>query len=283
MRPQRTFAIGTLLLGLFTVAPVHSQLSTLSFVNTDISIVDFSGDMQADRFKIESPAFDFEATEFFGQLQNQEQGLRLTQYDQVLSLKGFDISGWSFLERVHINQGNLQWVNGRQLSLHLPSAGAVIKGRYQEIQQLRMSCRSTLVTARSAAALAPCLEQASLTLPRLDLDQLSFGVVTETLYDPELISAGVVDMGPSSQLINNLTNIDLRIQNSSYWLEARTRVLINVRLRLEGTVHYHEASNQVVINLSRARAGIFSVKSRLLKTLREKGLNVQGDRIIISL
>lgn len=257
-----------------------ANLEQFQMVNGNTQIVNFDGQVHAQKLQIETSSLSFESNGFEGYVETVEQTIHFQQHDQLISFKNFDQARWSFLRELRMVDSNVLWEKDHYINLSIPYLGVTLGDRYQYIEQLQAQCASNGNRSRLSAFLGPCLENAFLSTPRIDLDQLSLELVNEVFSDHGLQS---LQQGPQPQFLGgDLRNVELVIKDGSYALNAQTRILFNVRLRLEGGVYYNQETNQLFISINRARAGIFSVKSRLLRSLRDKGVPLSGDTIVIS-
>jgi hypothetical protein len=257
-----------LVTSILILSPVYAFMEELKLENINISLDDFSGSVTADNFSLTQAGatIDFDQLEAnLDRLSNQE--LMLEQSNVKLRIKNFDYNQYQFFSKIEFINGHLHWTDRKKVELDFDYGSVAINNRLQYLENFSLDCAALGERSIEPYLFAPCLESAQLSLPELELDQLSSQSLTRALNQK------------SSPL---LTDIVLAIHHKNFTLKARTRFLINIRLTINGDIHYDAKTNQLYIHLDQVKAGIFSVKNRFLRELQDQGLTISGDRLILS-
>ena len=114
------------------------------------------------------------------------------------------------------------------------------------------------------------------------------------LYIPEIILAEV-SQNTLGKIVNTtnekifggpkfIKELKLHILRGKFYLSAYTKWLFKLKFKMEGTSSYNELTGQAVFHVKKAKVGIISIRSLLLKEIKKakiKNVTVEGRNIII--
>lgn len=267
------FVFYTLFISFFVVS-AEANLQGIYLSDLQLSMDNFEGEMTAERFKLSHTGADLEFDQFEAYLEKEsDTTLALSQSNAKVSLKNFQFAQYQFLSKIEFQNGHLDWINQKKFFLRFDYGSVGLNQRSQYLEKLYLSCKALQETSQKPWLFAICLESAKLTVPKLELDQLSFSTLAKSLDQKS--------NSPASSRV--ITEVDLSIHQNNFQLLGRTKILFNVRLTINGSIQYNPERNQILLKFNQVKAGIFSVKSRFLKELVSEGLTMNGDVLIISL
>lgn len=125
----------------------------------------------------------------------------------------------------------------------------------------------------------------------LKVNYIDFGKVPTKTLKSDLDALSLSEL--KNDELNKAINIpviarylSLKIDKGEFTGAVLLDSWLNAWLRLNGSIENLEEKNQMIITLNRAKLGIFSIKSLLLRKVRElevDTIKVDGDRIIVNL
>jgi hypothetical protein len=149
----------------------------------------------------------------------------------------------------------------------------------QNFDGVRLSCRRTEQKNRSDDALtwvSPCFDLGLLKIPVLKVAEKSAATLTRAL-------SATAEKGMN---FNQVKDITLMQSGGRFTLSLEAKYIFNWTVKASGQSFVDEKNRKMVFVLEKAKAGIFSVKSKILKELGKadiKNITVDGDRISIGL
>lgn len=256
----------------FLTHSAHANLQGIYLSDLQLAVDNFEGEMSAESFQLSHTGADLEFDQFEAFLEKEsESTLSLSQSNGKVSLKNFQFQQYQFLSKLEMLNGHLDWVDQRKFLIRFDYGSVGVNQRSQELEKLYLSCQALQEKSQKPWLFAICLESAKLTIPKLELDQLSAETLSKSLSRSSNSDSRVI------------TEVDLRVHQNNFQLLGRTKILFNVRLTINGNIQYNSETNQLLIRFNQVKAGIFSVKSRFLKELASEGLRLTGDTLVISL
>ncbi len=254
--------------------PAQANLQGIYLSDLQLSVENFEGEMSAQRFQLSHTGADLEFDQFEAYLEKEsDTTLALSQSNGKISLKNFQFEQYQFLSKIELRNGHLDWIDQKKFFLRFDYGSVGVNQRSQYLEKLYLSCEALQERSQKPWPFAICLESAKLTVPKLELDQLSFDTLAKSLDQKS--------NSPASSRV--ITEVDLSIHQNTFQLLGRTKILFNVRLTINGSIQYNSERNQILLKFNQVKAGIFSVKSRFLKELESEGLVLNGDVLVISL
>jgi len=157
----------------------------------------------------------------------------------------------------------------------------------QSFGQMNLECKSERNRNGDVMSfLRPCFKLGKLSIPYLNIDELSKGTLAEAFPVSEIEG---VDYSEEIKKIKGpdvLKDINMMVYKNRYNLTLKTKFIVNLKLKMEGKAEYQEEQNRVVFTVEKAKVGWFSVRKKVLKEIQKAGIkNVQvfGYNIIINL
>ncbi|GAB4011598.1 MAG: hypothetical protein Fur0010_06310 [Bdellovibrio sp.] len=176
----------------------------------------------------------------------------------------------SFIE---LTDAQGRFAPGQTLALKTSHVAFELGNGIQTFNNITLSCEKfSSLTSVDLNWISPCQDQGFFSIPELRLDKNSVSTVGKAL--------GV------NLSIDKLKDIQLVVSNKRFMLGFEAKYLFNWKVKATGTLVVNTDENQVEMNIISAKAGIFNIKSKLLKEIQDsniKNIKVSGDTIIISL
>jgi hypothetical protein len=184
----------------------------------------------------------------------------------------------SFLD---IESLNLNFQEGRELSIELQNLKAHIGNDVQQLQQIQLSCAQTN-GAFDLSTLSQCLSNMGLNVQQITLAASS----SETYYAlfPDSIAGKKNFLTPKT-----FNDIELNTLNNAFSLSFTTKLLVKFKIQIVVNLNLVVNKNsglQLKIAISRAKVSIFNIKSLLLFAIKKaniKNVTVEGDQVLITL
>jgi hypothetical protein len=234
------------------------------------------GEVSIEKFKFYTESFGMKSDMISVPLEKSGSNFYLNYKDTYFVYKPQENSILHGIEKVTFNNVSLNFEPKKILQFQTKGMEIMQTNGAQTIPSISLRCRK-LDKVKSALdvsedILVPCLDAASLTIPRIALNGFSASALSKSLNN--------------KLAVKNLDNIKFNIYKGSYTLSLKAKYIFNWTIQASGTVKYLENTNQVELRLSKANAGIFPVKNTILKEIAASSLDsikVIGDRILISL
>jgi len=166
---------------------------------------------------------------------------------------------------------DLYFLTKKRLSLKISGLKMNVGSGTQNIPAMTLDCRELSGSSVKQFTI-PCLQQANINIPLLNLDSIS--------------QQGVKSALNTNKSLNTLENISINISNGHANIQLKTKIVFNVTVKMSGPVQYNPESGNLRFTLQKAKAGFFSVKRTLLKTIASMDsstVNVDGDHIYIKI
>jgi hypothetical protein len=177
----------------------------------------------------------------------------------------------SKVSSVHTSGVDLHYIPEQKFSLSTNGISLSHSGGSQYIPELEVECKAAQEKAGLNGIVNPCLELGRIEIPVLDFDRLSSRAIAKALTGSS-----------SNKGIEKIEEIAIMIFNGNFQLSFKAKFLFKLKIKAQGRVSYDEEAGTVELLLSKAKVGIFSIKKRLLKEIREANISVVkivGDRV----
>lgn len=162
---------------------------------------------------------------------------------------------------------------GQTLAIKTDHVAFHLGAGVQSFDRLVLSCQKfQSLKSENLNWIVPCQDQGYFSIPELSIDKKSVATVSKALG----IQKG----------IDKLKDVQLVISNKRFILGFEAKYLFNWKVKATGNLEISSEENVVRLTIVSAKAGIFNIKSKLLKELAEsniKNIKVNGDVITISL
>lgn len=211
-------------------------------------------------------------------LQRNENRLSLYHGDLEFTLNLTTDGMINSINEIHLQNIDFEILPNELFNLNLTRVYAHIGNGMQEFNNIAIEChiKNSRNKNEYISYLLPCFENGFVSIPRLNLDQLSQFTVTNAL-NPE---------DNTTESLKDLKDIKLIIKDKKFLLSLKTKIVFNFTVKAEGYARYIKDESSIHLKLEKAKAGIFSVKSKILKEIKEanlKNVKVIGDNIIIQI
>ena len=259
------------LVGVCLLSSQAMGIDSLKLSNIRGVIQQGSGELSFDEVKIQQG--DLLVSSEFSVIElNFESSQFNAQYEGVnLNYSTHEDSIISGISTIQTDFLDVDYQKGSNLSLSTNGLYIAHSGGQQEIPQFSLSCRQQSQSLLEDIA-HQCLSLARLEIPEVQLDSLSGQAVAKALT--EISSVDTID------------DISLFVNEGAYQLSLKIKYLFNWKVKSTGTVSFNEETGVVKIYVAKAKVGFLSVRSKLLKELRNANLSsvtVDGNNILIQI
>ena len=234
------------------------------------------GEVSIEKFKFYTESFGIKSDMISVPLEKSGSNFYLNYKDTYFVYKPQVSSILHGIEKVSFNNVSLNFEPKKILQFQTKGMEIMQTQGAQSIPSITLRCRklddTKAVINVQDDILVPCLDAASLVIPRIALNSFSAAKLSKSLNN--------------KLSVKNLDNIKFNIYKGSYTLSLKAKYIFNWTINASGTVKYLEKTNQVELRLSKAKAGIFPVKNTILREIASSNLDsvkIIGDRILISL
>lgn len=251
-----------------------NAFDVLNIYNLNGSWNKTKGEVTVENFKFYTQSFGIKSDMISVPLEKSGSNFYLNYQDTYLVYKPQQNSILHGIEKVSFNNVSLNFEPKKILQFQTQGIEIMQTQGAQTIPSMNLRCRKLdkAIIDIENDLIVPCLDAASLSIPRINLNGFSASIISKSLNN--------------KIQVNNLDNINLNIYKGSYTLSLKAKYIFNLTVKASGTVRYLKSTNQVEFKLSKARAGIFPVKNTVLKEIASSNLDsvkVIGDRILVSL
>lgn len=180
--------------------------------------------------------------------------------------------------KVDVQNLSIELVPSKKLSLFVDRFSAEIGDGIQEFNHVEIECAQKSRSNVYTDYLLPCLSLGRMKLPRLDLDSVSSMTVAKAIETEEVQGT----LG----LLSKIEDIKVNIIENRYMITFKAKFIININALASGAVTFNSETSELVLSLEKAKAGIFSIRSKILKEIQKaniKNVKVKGRNIIIKL
>lgn len=272
---KRTFLMGSLMAVLLLPSTYAIEAFQAKNVELELNSQTHEGQLYAEDFKFGLSPLRIEAERPQVNF-SWNQGSFKTRIDDIQLSYSFDKDSFlSGLQGIATTNLTIDYLENKRLRVE--NSGLLIEhsGTQQFIPQLSVTCAAQAQKSLIGDISSQCLHLGRLKIPSLNFDDLSGKKVSKSLG--------------AEKAIEKIEDIDLMILQKSFNLSFRVRFLFRWKVKASGSVHYDqngEGKSVLTIHLAKAKVGFLSLKSRLLKEIREANLEsikVQGDKILITI
>lgn len=269
--------------------PAHGSIEHILISDLTGSLRSFQGDIYSEHIHLGLGPTRLDFHDFHGIVFKENNQLTLSQKNTNLVLDDFNSSSFDFLEDIDVQSVDFQWRRNRNIFMAFRSAHIKMGEGLQQFEHFKANCQSLSEQYDTQDFLLPCLEKGRFSIPLINIDELTQKQVTKTLLTKELQSflstSGykVNEATPEFVTPRRIRDVSITTNRGSFNLRAKARIIFNLTVRVDGDINYHKDSRVMTIDIDRANIGIISIKRSLLNTLRDNGLDIRGDRIIIPL
>lgn len=255
-----------------------SAFDVLNIYNLNGKWDQTKGEVTVENFKFYTESFGIKSDMISVPLEKSGSNFYLNYKDTYFVYKPQENSILHGIEKVFFNNVSLNFEPKKILQFQTKGMEIMQSKGAQKIPSIDLRCRKLDKSSDKAVIdieddiIVPCLDAASLSIPRIALNDFSASKISKSFNN--------------KIQVNNLDDIKFNIYKGSYTLSLKAKYIFNLTVQASGTVRYLESTNQVEFKLSKARAGIFSVKNTVLKEITASNLDsvkVIGDSILISL
>ncbi|MCP4914856.1 MAG: hypothetical protein GY909_17185 [Oligoflexia bacterium] len=261
---------------------LNFQVMALEFERVDIDNLNLSFDgrsgsanLTAGHYKTSKFAFALGASEAYMAKESNLLHLQYQSLDFHLDLEQGGLL--DSLGKVDVDGLSLELIPGQKLALFSNRISAEIGDGVQDFNNISVECANRSRSQLYTDYLLPCLTLGRVTLPELKLDSLSSFTVAKALETEEENSV---------QGIDKIENIKLNIINNRYMLTFKAKFIFKLKITASGGANFNSETSELTLSLEKAKAGIFSVRSKILKEIKKakiKNVRVEGRNIIIKL
>lgn len=265
---------------------LNFQVMALEFERVDIDNLNLSFDgrsgsanLEAGHYKTSKFTFAIGASEAYMAKESNLLHLQYQSLDFHLDLEQGGVL--DSIGKVDVDGLSLELVPGQKLALRSNRISAEIGDGIQDFNNIVVECANRTRSSLYTDYLLPCLTLGRVSLPELKLDSLSSKTVANALETEETLEAQNSVKG-----IDKIENIKLNIINNRYMLTFKAKFIIKLKITAGGAAHFNSETSELTMSLEKAKAGIFSVRSKILKEIKKaniKNVRVEGRNIIIKL
>lgn len=182
------------------------------------------------------------------------------------------------LGTVDVQNLSIELIPNKKLAVYVDKFSAEIGEGVQDFNHVEIECAQRSRSSLYTDYLLPCLSLGRIKLPLLNLDSKSSMTVAKAIETE--------DVQGTLGILKNLKNIRVNIIENRYMITFVAKFIINLKANASGAANFNQETNELTLSLEKAKAGIFSIRSKVLKEISKaniKNVRVEGRNIIIKL
>ena len=256
-------------------------IDSLRLEGFELDYNETKGGLSGDSLEVEHKEFNFSIS---------EQSLELIKENDrfhIITEKAkfnFPIQKESLLNTstlVKLHNLNLDTQKGKYLAGGFSEGSFLMGAGVQKLHYLQISCQAFDDREEEDlldSFIEPCLDHGSLKLGQFSLAKGSQRTFASAVSNRAINFDSVV---PSK-----FKNFRLSVAAGKFYMQLSTKVFVNLTLKMSGYLSYQKDENKLTLTVRSAKAGWFSIRSKVLKALRDakfENVKVHQNKIIIQL
>lgn len=262
----------TVLLFSFPLAASDYALEGLSIRNASFQYNTNSGQLTADTAIAKLKGMELQMVDGQIDLSQNERGFDISYQNVLGTFEIEDESLFNTMGMIDLQGLSLDLETQQKIHFNIANFAVEVGDGMQELVDVRMLCQRGARKMLDSLIL-PCLEDGSMSIKSINLAASSEDTVSKAV-------------GGRNSSVGSLDNFYIKITNKKFTAQLYTTIIIRLKVSLEGSLDYIESKNEFKLQVTKAKAGWFNVKSRLLDAIKDaglEGLRVEGDSIYFSL
>ena len=263
---------------LLSIVSSMSFAQVIDIENLNLDLQQGQGSFSVDKLVFDNNDFNADFIDLNADLNSENGSTLISATGMSFKVKGTDISG----SDLFLNNAQVQ-SDFNRFYINCPSCEV----NSNLVQLLNISCESNEPAPKpyKDRLLNQCMERSDIRAKSMKLSSSETSkAVVETFVEviERTVPSVFRDRVRSRAMTDELEDIRLSIRNGKFRSEIKFKFVFRLKAKMSGTIVDDKDNGQLILTLEKAKVGFISVKSRVLKIVRDakiKSIQVSGDRV----